>query len=73
MSDQQHPIDEHGIDGGFYDNMAHLAKGRLTPRLMCLCGYTTSPSCDTWEEAGADLDEHLEEVPAPQSQAKGDG
>ena len=54
---------EHGIDGGIYDNMAYLAKGNvLAPRLYCLCGYLTSPSADCWEEAGADLDEHLESV-----------
>ena len=53
----------HGIGGGYYDNTARLAKGgRMAPRLYCLCDYVTSPGCDTWEEAGADLDEHLEET-----------
>jgi hypothetical protein len=61
-------VSNHGIDGGFYDNITHLAKGGIVgephrgPRLLCLCGYVTSPSADNWEEAGNDLDEHLEEV-----------
>jgi hypothetical protein len=33
------------------------------PCMLCSCGWT-SGRCDTFEEAGALLDEHLEEVKA---------
>jgi hypothetical protein len=41
---------DHGVQDGFYDTF-------LNPTLVC--GYQASGS--TWEEAGADLDAHLEE------------
>lgn len=52
---------KHGIDGAVYS----LAQdGEYHPRLFCLCGFATSQGADTWEDAGADLDEHLgEEAP----------
>ena len=52
---------EHGISGGFYDNMARLAFGSGGQRLICLCGSNTSGTGNTWEEAGAELDAHLKE------------
>jgi hypothetical protein len=47
---------EHGIREGFYNAIFTPPE----PVLVCLCGYQTEGS-STWEEAGADLDAHLEE------------
>ena len=54
-------VTAHGIDGGAYDNVAGLAMrhGTAVPRLFCLCGYTTAMDAWSWEDAGADLDDHL--------------
>jgi hypothetical protein len=50
---------EHGIDGAVYTN----GPFGLTPRLECVCGFITSLAPRSWEEAGAELDEHLRTVP----------
>lgn len=42
-----------------YDNLRVTREGRNSPTLSCSCGR--SCSADTWEEAGIDMDEHLEE------------
>jgi|GEM_PF-6510910 len=47
---------DHGIESAVYQRTAF----GLQPRLECLCGETFL--ADSWEEAGADLDAHLEEV-----------
>ena len=47
---------EHGIEDGVYAN----GPWGLKPCLSCLCGFGTDPwQCDSWEEAGRELDEHL--------------
>ncbi len=54
------PPVRHGIDGGAYDNIMHVALGRPAPFLMCLCGWeTTHGAAESWGEAGDMLDEHL--------------
>jgi hypothetical protein len=59
---------EHGIDGGTYSLQpggpppSHVHYG---PVLFCLCGHATGHGNDTWEDAGAALDRHLEEVKKP--------
>lgn len=35
--------------------------GKHMPTLDCSCGYWTE-QCETWEDAGAEMDVHLEEV-----------
>ena len=52
------PEAEHGIDGAVYARHAH----GLVPVLFCLCGFETGPGNDSWEEAGAELDEHMEQT-----------
>jgi hypothetical protein len=51
------PEIEHGIDGGAY---SHEGAGIFTHNLFCLCNFVAEG--DSWENAGAILDEHLEEV-----------
>lgn len=43
-----------------YDNLRTTPQGRNSPTLDCSCGR--SFSADSWEEAGRDMDEHLEEA-----------
>ena len=43
----------------YYDNLRITRRGTNSPTLDCSCGR--SFSADTWEEAGADMDAHLEE------------
>lgn len=45
---------EHGIGAAYYSNLP-----TPTSVLECLCGYQARG--ETWEEAGSDLDEHLEQ------------
>lgn len=55
--------ERHGIAGGGYDNLGRLAFGHPCPFLSCLCGFDTpSGAAESWEEAGALLDQHLAEV-----------
>ena len=42
---------DHGVSEGLYDNL-----GRQVI-LVCLCGYEAAGP--NWEEAGADLDDHI--------------
>lgn len=44
-----------------YDNMAALASGYRygIPCFLCSCGFHCA--AETWEDAGADYDEHLSE------------
>lgn len=49
----------HGPDGAFYFNSFDSG---YKPSLVCLCGWESSGSVDTWEAAGRELDEHLAEV-----------
>jgi hypothetical protein len=44
----------------YYDNLRVTRSGGNSPTLDCSCGK--SFSADSWEEAGADLDEHLAEA-----------
>ena len=46
---------EHGIGDAAYRRHA----GGLSPVLFCLCGHEAEG--ETWEEAGAKLDEHLKD------------
>ena len=49
---------EHGIQNAVYSiGIDH----KFHPNMECICGYQTE-LYDSWEGAGADLDEHLEEV-----------
>ena len=50
--------DVHGIDGAVYQN----TPAGLLPTLFCECGQHFQG--DTWEEAGAEYDEHLREADA---------
>jgi hypothetical protein len=43
----------------YYDNLRITRRGTSSPTLACSCGR--SFSADTWEEAGAEMDGHLEE------------
>lgn len=55
----------HGIGGGGYDNLMHHALGHPSPFLWCLCHFhTVHGAAESWEEAGAMLDEHLAEFVA---------
>lgn len=42
-----------------YDNLRVTRDGRSSPTLECSCGR--SFSADTWEEAGSEMDDHLQE------------
>jgi len=48
---------ECGVDGAAYQRGAL----RLQPTLFCACGFVAQG--DTWEEAGAGLDAHLDDEP----------
>jgi hypothetical protein len=50
-------MSEHGIHSAVYERAAT----GLQPTLFCLCGFAAQG--DTWEEAGAELDAHLDEEP----------
>lgn len=54
---------EHGVEEAFYNNIAHQMFGHPCPQLVCLCGFTTEHSNESWQSAGEDMDEHLAEVP----------
>ncbi len=54
--DEELPAREHGIEGGFYSNSPY----GLIPALCCLCGFTTGNACTNWQDAGEELDAHLE-------------
>jgi hypothetical protein len=43
-----------------YDNLRITRSGRNSPTLECSCGR--SFSADSWEEAGSDMDDHLDEA-----------
>ena len=47
---------DHGIEAAVYSN----SPVGFHPVLFCLCGFSTGHSFN-WEEAGAELDEHLKE------------
>lgn len=47
---------EHGIESAYYAN----GPSGFLPMLECSCGYHTSRSCQTWQEAGEEFDVHLE-------------
>jgi hypothetical protein len=50
---------QHGPDTVCYANDGFGYK----PLIMCLCGWSSKVgACVTWEEAGADFDEHLAET-----------
>lgn len=50
------PVTTHGIQtAGYYSDGQ-----TFHPFIMCLCGFQTQGS-DSWEDAGSQLDEHLEQ------------
>ena len=44
------------VQGAAYQNMGH---GHVEPRIFCSCGFTAKG--ETWEDAGADYDAHLDD------------
>ena len=54
MSDEDEPV--HGVEAACY---SAVGPGLWDCHLYCPCGFVARG--DTWEEAGAELDEHLEE------------
>jgi hypothetical protein len=50
--------EEHGVAEAAY---VLVQSGTYFPTLICLCGFFARG--ETWEEAGAELDEHLEKNP----------
>lgn len=56
----RHSFMAHGPQTAFY--FSDGAKFR--PAILCLCGWETERSCDSWSEAGEQFDEHLAEVSA---------
>lgn len=53
MTQQEHEID------AFFSSDGNQYK----PVLSCSCGFS-SGRCDTWEQAGAQLDEHIDIIQA---------
>lgn len=51
---------EHGVEEAMYDNLGRQLYGHACPYFRCLCGWTSSNGNLTWEEVGAEMDEHLE-------------
>lgn len=50
---------EHGVHYGFYSN---LPGPDQTAWLECLCGESISGQTSSWEDAGREMDLHLEGV-----------
>lgn len=51
----------HGIGDALYVNFPVDGELRYQPYMNCLCGWSTEPS-ESWQVAGAKLDEHLRDV-----------
>lgn len=49
----------HGVRGGFYSN---LPGPNQTAILECLCGEELTGQTSSWEDAGYEMDLHLERV-----------
>lgn len=50
--------EQHGIAAAFYSSDGE----RYIPVLECLCGFSNGRDVFDWEQAGAELDQHLKEV-----------
>lgn len=48
--------DGHGIDSAYYSNLPGPGQ---TAWIVCLCGEEVSGQTDSWEDAGREMDIHL--------------
>jgi len=50
---------EHGAEDVYYSNLPGPNQSAI---IRCLCGYTATMWTDSWEDAGREMDDHLEET-----------